>query len=411
MKILYVTQYYAPESIAAAFRAKAHASAWAKRGHKITVFTAWPSHPKGVLFPGYSMSKLAHESEDGVDIYRSKLKINQDPSFRKRAETGISFLHNGLINLTKDDHLKCTDFDVVLASSGTIFAGLLGAEYARRASLPLVVEFRDLAFDQIAASQHNSGSWKVRIMRMLELRLAKQADRIVVLTQGFKKRLCEYGINENKVDVVYNGVDPVECNHPREETLQGKIRFGYFGTIGISQDVIRTINILDSLKEEIEVAYSIIGDGACFDQTKRFLEAHKHSCATLMPGISSEDLEKHYESIDMTVVSLQHSPSFSSTIPSKIFQSFARGIPVLFIGPKGEASSIIEEGNAGIVLTDDDSKSKEILRKFFRRDDWERQIHTMAHNAKQLSKSKFSRSSQAKKMIEILESTAAGRVM
>lgn len=411
MKVLYVTQYYAPESIAAAFRAEDHASAWAKQGHEITVLTAWPNHPKGVLFPGYNMSRLGHEFQDGVDIYRSELKINQNPSFRKRTETGLSFLHNGLKNLAKDDCLKNMDFDIVLASSGTIFAGMLGAEYARRANLPLVVEFRDLAFDQIAASQHNPSNWKVRVMRMLELRLAKQANRIVVLTQGFKKRLCEYGINENKIDIVFNGVDPIDCNHPSREAHQSEIRFGYFGTIGISQDVIRTIDLLDSLKKDVKTTYSIIGDGACFSQTRHYLEEHEHSCATLAPGVSPEELEAHYENIDMAVVSLQHSPSFSSTIPSKIFQAFARGIPVLFIGPEGEASSIIKRENAGIVLTGDDSKSTETLRSFFGHNNWKTQIQTMAHNAKKLSETRFSRSGQAKKMIEILERTAAGRTI
>ena len=404
MRILYITQFYAPENIAGAFRAQAHAAAWAKLGHEVTVFTAWPNHPKGELFPGYEMSKLGHEMFDDVDIYRNQLIINHDASFRKRAETGISFMCNGLSNLKHNEVLKNTQFDIVLASSGTVFAGMLGAEYARWAKLPLVVEFRDLAFDQLAASQSDTRGWKVFAMRLVELHLAKRADRVVVLTKGFKRRLIDHGIDDQKIEIVFNGVDPVECECTNREASSNTVRFGYFGTIGISQDVVRTIDILGGLRDCVSIKYRIIGDGASYEKTARRIDEGANPFVTLMPGISAEELEGYYQDVDMTVVSLQHNPAFAATIPSKIFQSFARGIPVLFIGPEGEASSLIAEGGAGIVLTGDDSDARERLKAFFLDESWRDQVSAMARNALRLVNDEYSRTKQAAKMISILES-------
>lgn len=405
MKILYITQYYAPENIAGAFRAQAHADAWARLGHEVTVFTAWPNHPKGELFPGYKMSKLGHEVLGSVDVYRNQLAISHDASFRKRAQTGVSFMRNGLFNLKHNEALKSAQFDVVLASSGTVFAGMLGAEYARRTKLPLVIEFRDLAFDQIAASQSSARNWKVLAMRLAELHLARRADRVVVLTKGFKRRLIDYGINDEKIEIVFNGVDPVEHKYANQGASSNTVRFGYFGTIGISQDVIRTIDILDDLRDYVDIEYRIIGDGASYEKTACRIDEGADPFVTLMPGISAEELESYYQDVDMTVVSLQHNRAFAATIPSKIFQSFARGIPVLFIGPEGEASSLIAEGGAGIVLTGNDADARERLKAFFLDESWRDQVSAMARNALRLVNDKYSRTKQAVKMLSILEST------
>ena len=52
MKILYVSQFYKPERVAAAFRASDNANAWSKMGNDVTVFTGYPNFPKGKLLKG-----------------------------------------------------------------------------------------------------------------------------------------------------------------------------------------------------------------------------------------------------------------------------------------------------------------------------------------------------------------------
>ena len=42
MKLLYFSQFYAPESIAPAFRAIDNSKFWTEMGHDVTVFTGYP---------------------------------------------------------------------------------------------------------------------------------------------------------------------------------------------------------------------------------------------------------------------------------------------------------------------------------------------------------------------------------
>lgn len=45
MNIFYISQFFLPENIAGAFRAKETTAAWSKRGHQVTVLTGYPNYP------------------------------------------------------------------------------------------------------------------------------------------------------------------------------------------------------------------------------------------------------------------------------------------------------------------------------------------------------------------------------
>ena len=208
MKILYFSQFYSPENIAAAFRAADHSRIWARAGHEVTVFTGWPNYPTGHLFDGYEMAPLWEGSIDGVRVFRSSSKIQPNTSFAKRIESGVSFIANGLKNLGRRSPVG-SDYDVVLVTCGTVFSAWLGVHYAKKHHLPLVVEFRDLTYKQMMAT--GSEGAKVATMKALELSFCKAADRVVVLTDGFKKDLVEEGVPREVISVVPNGADVVAC--------------------------------------------------------------------------------------------------------------------------------------------------------------------------------------------------------
>src|SRR5438270_5835540 len=49
LKILYISQYYPPEIAAPAARVSELSQHWAQAGHDVTVLTAFPNHPDGVV--------------------------------------------------------------------------------------------------------------------------------------------------------------------------------------------------------------------------------------------------------------------------------------------------------------------------------------------------------------------------
>ena len=186
MRILYFSQFYKPENIAASFRATEHSRIWVRESHDVTVFTGWPNYPVGRLFDGYEVKPLVEELIDGVRVFRSASKIQPNTSFAKRIESGVSFIANGLKNLGKKSPVG-SNYDVVLVTCGTVFAAWLGVHYAKKCRLPLVVEFRDLTYKQMLAT--GSRGAKVAAMKSLELSFCKLQIASLRLPMGLRKTL------------------------------------------------------------------------------------------------------------------------------------------------------------------------------------------------------------------------------
>lgn len=401
LNILLVTQFYTPEHNAGAFRAADHAREWTARGHRVTVLTGWPHYPKGELFEGYSMTSFAEEHIDGVRVLRSRVVARPLTSSMRRIQNGVGFLTFGVANVLFRRSQFAGPFDVVVASSGTVFAGWLGWVCAKVLGAPLVVEYRDLAFEQMVATGSRPEGFGVRLMRLCEVGLAKRAQHVVVLTNGFRSVLAREGIDPSNVSVVPNGADP----RPRQDCpARDGLVFGYFGTMGISQNVPSTLRlaVVASEASRQNIRYMLIGDGAARETVKSALSDGSYSFAQLMDGIPQEELEPYYDLCHMTVVSLKKSRRFEATVPSKIFQSFARGVPVLFSGPDGEAARIIRDAGAGVVLTGTYEEDEESLRHFFSSDTWRDDIEAMGVRALETLEKKYSRSMLAGCMLEVI---------
>ena len=352
------------------------------------------------------MSSLGEEIIDGVRVLRSASAILPNTSFANRIKGGASFIVNGLRNCMPKDSAVGSDYDVVLASSGTVFAAWLGAHYAERKRIPLVMEFRDLTWRQMVATGGSEGDLKVRAVRALELGMCAKADRVVVLTEGFKRELILQGVPEGKLTVVPNGADLVPCIHDWD----GNLRLGYFGTMGISQDISRTLDLAAVLhRDGLLESYVLIGEGAERSSVASAIASGEYPFTELEHGLPKNELEPWYGQVHMTVVSLQRSESFSETIPSKIFQSFARGTPVLFVGPEGEAARLVRESGGGLALCGADDEIIESLRAFAASDGLAERLAEMSEHASAFMERSYTRQIMADRMLGVLVDATRSR--
>ena len=65
MRVLFVTQYFPPETGAAPARALHFARALERAGHEVRVVTGLPNHPSGVVQPAYRRVRRASERAGG----------------------------------------------------------------------------------------------------------------------------------------------------------------------------------------------------------------------------------------------------------------------------------------------------------------------------------------------------------
>ena len=84
MRVLIVSQHYAPEVTAAVARVSAFAEGLAAEGHEVEVITAIPNHPAGVFAEGYSRKSRARERLNGVDVRRVWIRARPEKTAANR---------------------------------------------------------------------------------------------------------------------------------------------------------------------------------------------------------------------------------------------------------------------------------------------------------------------------------------
>ena len=107
---------------------------------------------------------------------------------------------------------------------------------------------------------------------------------------------------------------------------------------------------------------------------------------------------------DVSLIQLKDDPLFESVIPSKIFESMGMGLPIILSLPTGEASGIIENTGAGIVIPPEqpDQLATAVLKLYH-----DPAARATLARASMTAAAQYSRERQAGRMLEVLEKVTA----
>src|SRR5262245_20266490 len=176
----------------------AFASTWAEMGHDVTVLTAVPNHPEGVIQAGYRRRLVVGEERSSARLRRVWVRASPSKSAAARLATYGSFAAMA----TAVGALRVPKPDVVVATTPPPLAGVAGALLASRYGAPLVLDVRDLwPAAAVATGELAHGRATSALQSMVEW-LYRRADLVVAATEGFA---LEIG---HGAQVVPNGCDP-----------------------------------------------------------------------------------------------------------------------------------------------------------------------------------------------------------
>ena len=264
MRILFISHYFPPEVNAPASRTHEHCRQWVAEGHDVTVITGVPNHPSGVLFKGYRNRFIQEEQVDGIRVIRTWMLLTSNAGFAKRI---LNFLLFALMAVFASFKVKKPD--VVIATSPQFFCGLAGAATARIKRRPFILEVRDLWPKSIVELDQLSDGPALSFLQWLERKMYLSADGIVVNTRAFVDHITELGYPEGQMDIVYNGIDSdrFKPRPPANELrarfdLEGRFTVGYIGTLGLAHGLGTLLEAAESLRDQPEIAFLLIGDGA-----------------------------------------------------------------------------------------------------------------------------------------------------
>ena len=364
MKILYISQYYPPESCAPA-RVSELAREWSRAGHEVRVLTGFPNHPDGRIQPEYRSrwkSGFCREQQDGVEVFRTWLYPSANRGVWKRSTNFTSFALSAAISGAR----IAPENGVVIATSPPILVGAAGYVVARRAGLPFVFEVRDLWPESLeAVGQAARDSLLYRAVGRLANFLYRNADRIVVDGAWKRRKLVSDGVPSSRITVIRNGVAPdfLERNLAangessreirRRLGLDGHFVAMYAGTLGMAHRLETILEAAQLLHESRDIAFLLLGDGAGRDNLIRQIRQMNLRNTRVLSRVPRESIPDYLAAADACLVPLRASKVFHTAIPCKMFEAMAAGKPVI-LGVQGEAAEILREADAGLCVLPDD---------------------------------------------------------
>jgi colanic acid biosynthesis glycosyl transferase WcaI len=320
-------------------------------GHKVAVLTAPPWYPHWKIDAAY-LGGLPYGSEliNGVRVIRSPILL---PGARQTTLRRIlfdsSFAASALLASVGIGRV-----DVVICVSPPLQLGVMAWLVASTRRARLIVHLQDIVPDAALSTGMMRTGRVLALSRQLERFVYRRADRITVISDGFRDNLLAKGVPAGKVMVLPNWIDAerfdVQPDSAMRATLgapDGETLVLHTGNMGAKQGLETVVDAAVELAGE-NIAITLIGDG----QSRASLESR----ASRLPGHRlrflplQDDLPSTLAAANILVLS-QRAQVTDSAAPSKLLSYMAAGKPVVAtVNESSEAGQLIKQAGCGIVV-------------------------------------------------------------
>lgn len=353
MKILYVTQYFPPETGAGARRAYEMAAAWNKAGAEVTVVCPFPSYPEGRVAEGYRGRFKVREEIDGISVVRVPIYTRPTKTFATRIGNYASFALTGA-----GAAFFAARPDVVYVSSPPLPVGLAGL-LTRLRGARFFFEVRDLWPESAKAVGELNDGALYRGAEAFERWCYARAEKIIVVTAGIRSRLIARGIPEGKLVLARNGANLARLAAanvaPLDEARPG-LRLFYGGLLGLAQGIPAVLEGIRRLANEPDFHFTVAGAGPFGGAVAEAAQGELAGRLTMLGNLPAAEVPAQIGAADICLVPLGKDELFRGALPSKMFEAWALGRPVL-LSAAGEAARLVAQTQAGIVVPPEDPGS------------------------------------------------------
>ena len=354
MKILLLSQNYPPEASSAAQKVSEMAAFLSERGHLVTVLTAFPNYPTGVVFKGYKRTLRQTEQLGEIKLVRSWLHVTKARDrFAPRLLSYVSFAATALVAglpLGKQDVIYVYAPPTFLVPTAQILAKMLRAK--------LVVDVHDLWPDapiHLGFVKHPAA---VFAARAFEKWTYAAPDRLLSYSRTHLRKLAEKGVPQAKLGLVPLWIDtalfaPVTDDSPQklrtEHGFGDKFVVAYTGNIGIPQGLDTVLDCATQLQArgETRTHFALVGGGAERDRLMAEAEKRGLGNVTFVPPQPMAAMPVWMAMANALVLHLDHAPFREGTVPGKLFYYMASGRPVI-AAAIGETADIVAAHQCGL---------------------------------------------------------------
>lgn len=370
MKAIFPCSYYLPETAASLYITDNIVHACADKGIEVDLYT--PSPTRNV--PDGSVWEREERQMDG------KLRIHRFHLYGEGKNPMLRALRYFLGEFILLHYCMWKKYDVAFVDSTPPIQGLKMPLIKWLKRKPTIYNVQDIFPDSLVGTGlTHEGSLIWKIGRMVEKITYRYADKIIVISEDFKKNIMAKGVPEDKIVIIYNWVDQNKVvDVPREENKlfdiygldRSKFYITYNGNIGLTQNMDMLLDVAKELQEEYEdIHFVLVGNGAYLDEVKRKVVDQQLENVHLLPFQPYEDISHVFSLGDASLV-ISKPGVGANSVPSKTWSIMSASRPVLANFDENELKTIIENNHCGIFTKagDKDAFKESILTLYNRRE-------------------------------------------
>ena len=347
MKLLLVSFYFYPEIGAAPSRIKNMADGFREQGANVDILTCLPNYPKGRIFDGYRHRLSMKEQTENGSIFRYWTYATVSKKAIPRALSMVSFAL--LIWMFAFKFRRIKNYDAVIIQSPPLFvsysAVLLFKWLYHKKTIVNISDLWPLSAVELGAIK--SGSTIHKIFSYMEKFIYKHSDGIFGQSNEILSHIRTY--NSTDKLCLYRNFQRYDINSNAKER-HTPMKIVYAGLLGVGQDILKMIENVDF--KALGVEFHIYGGG---NQTKDIEDyIGTYDSNVFYHGyVDKNEMFNVLSGYDASIVPL--AVRIKGAVPSKIFDIFPIGLPVLFCGG-GEGAEIVREYSLGYVSEPGDFK-------------------------------------------------------
>lgn len=350
MQVLIVTNYFAPEGGAASLRLTRLARQLHRRGHEVTVLTSLPHYPQGRIHDDYRGRLTVTTDLDGIRVVQTWLLATSSPRISRKLVSQLSFMVSALLR-----GIALPRPDVVLVEGQPVFTGIAGALLATLKRRPFVLNVSDLWPDHLLSVGALSATHPAyRLARRIVDTMYRRAAAIVAMSPRWAEIIDSQIERPAAATTIYNGVD-LDRFRPgldssefrRKHALDNQKICSFIGTFSTQYDFDVMLRVAAALSEDDQVQMVFIGQGS----QEAVLRQHLDRSANIrwIPWVSADEVPQAWHASYVTYFALRDHPLYRGTIPAKLYEATASGVPIV-AAMEGVGAELVEASGAGVTV-------------------------------------------------------------
>lgn len=354
MRLLYLPTYFAPEHAASSYLAMNRIEAFANAGFDVEMYVPTPT--RGVtkdVREDYKRNKTREM------MFNDKIYVHRFPLYAEGKNPILRALRYALCcGMQLYYGLKAKNCDVIFVPSTPPIQGAMAAIIKKIKHIPFVYNLQDIFPDSlVGTSLAQKGGLLWKIGRVIENFTYKHADKIIVISEDFKKNIMAKGVPEEKIVVVYNWVDQnavVDVSKEENKLFdmydldRKKFYIEYSGNIGLTQNMDMLLEVMEELQESHpNIGLVLVGEGAYKAQVEKIVAEKQLKNVVKLPFQPYEDISHVFSLGDVGII-ISKPGVGENSVPSKTWSIMSASRPVLANFDENEIKTILSENECGV---------------------------------------------------------------